>query len=69
VEKTQYKPGDVVEVQSRSTVMILLGRYRLVSRHGMRREAWEAKHVKSGRLMTLYEDEFVSPGRTETPEK
>jgi hypothetical protein len=49
---TKYKSGDEVEVKER----LLPGRYTLVSRH---RFSWEAKHHKTGRTVTIYEDEFV----------
>lgn len=67
--KRKYKSGDEVVVVSRSTKSILLGRYRLVSQHRPRGGAWEAKHLKSGCVMTLYDDEWVSPKRTSAPEK
>jgi hypothetical protein len=56
---TTYKVGDEVEVETRSTGMILLGRYTLLERQARRGTAWEAKHLATGRVMTLYEDEFV----------
>ena len=68
--KPKYKAGDVVEVVTRSTAQILLGRYELVEAHTPHRHgAWEAKHLKSGRVMVLYDDEWVSPGRDEKSEK
>jgi hypothetical protein len=67
--KQKYKAGDVVEVVTRSTGAILLGRYMLVEGHGPLRSAWEAKHLKTGRVMTLYDDEWVSPGRSQTTRK
>ena len=55
---TRFMAGDDVEVKERSHKYILLGRYRLLYKHGPNRHAWQARHYRTSREMTLYDDEF-----------
>ena len=56
---TKYKAGDKVVVETRSDGLIFIGRYTLVELNGPKGSSWQAKHHKTGRTITLYDDEFV----------